>query len=83
MQHQASDRPSAGKKTSDVHQIEYAYDQNDQAKKNEHSVFIARECILCAIPIQGKSLVEWREALQLCVETEAKIKFFTKCQEVA
>jgi len=27
------------KKTSDVHQIEYAYDQNDQAKKNEHRLY--------------------------------------------
>jgi DNA polymerase II large subunit len=67
--------PAQAKKTSDVHHIEYAYDQNDQAKKNEHSVFIAQECILRAIPIQGKSLDEWRGALQLCVETEAKIKF--------
>jgi hypothetical protein len=73
--------PTQATKRTDVHHIEFAYDCSDRAKKNAHSVLIAKECVLRGIPIQGKSLEEWREALLAVVEVERRIKFLRKIQK--
>jgi hypothetical protein len=73
--------PTQATKRTDVHHIEFAYGSSDRAKKNARSVVIARECILRGIPIQGKSLEEWREALLAVVEVERRIIFLRKVQK--
>jgi hypothetical protein len=69
------------KKESNIHHIDIIYRKDDRAKKNEHSQFIACECIFCGIPTHGNSLEEWREMLQSCIEIESHIKFLHNVQK--
>ncbi len=60
--------------------IDYIIPVNDVQKQRLYSQFIARECILRGIPLDGE-LEDWRSALQACVDNEKAIAILKKVRE--
>ncbi|MFN9982862.1 MAG: hypothetical protein ACK53Y_23235, partial [bacterium] len=60
--------------------IDYIIPVNDVQKQRLYSQFIARECILRGIPLDGE-LEDWRSALTACVDNEKAIAILKKVRE--
>jgi exopolysaccharide biosynthesis predicted pyruvyltransferase EpsI len=60
----------------DIHHIDYVIPDNNLQKKREYTQFIAKECMLRKINIQGANVEEWREMLRECNKLEKNFSFF-------
>jgi len=60
----------------DIHHIDYVIPDNNLQKKREYTQFIAKECMLYKINIQGANVEEWREMLRECNKLEKNFSFF-------
>ena len=67
--------PMQANRESDSTHLDYTIPEGLPNKRREYTQFIARECKLRKLQLNGSNVDEWREMLHVCVKYEKRIQF--------
>jgi len=73
--------PTQANSECDITHIDYVIPENDPSRRREYSQFIAKECLLRKIPINGGTVDDWRDSLRHCVLLERRIEFLVTVRQ--